>query len=330
MYKIVYNLYNKVQLGRIKKMRGNKEQTCLDKIRQEIFTNDGHPIYHPVTNKTYTEISDEEFVKEQDWFINSSCEKNYFGLLEEDRKEIAQILRLAKSNDNLNNFPDFVFDNGFIEHFQISSSKETRKGAKHIKQINRFNAQVNEDIEELKQEWNNTPSFDEVRSKHWAMTNPEHNHDFLIESFQKNWENHIESFHKYQGEKKIGIFLVEYTDFALGMHEEVYKDWINGMSQGDMREPESFKYYRLSRDKKLLNYLYKYRDEIKYVIFVSCNGYEIIQLDKIPYLLKLLPFEYNIYSMYVKTVSSLYNRSIKVDLDDKESNFGYDDESKEV
>lgn len=298
-------------------MRGNKEQTCLDKIKQGIFTNDGQPIYHPYANKIYIEVSDEEFMKEQDCFINSDCIKNYFGLLEEDRDEIEQILRLAKPNNNLNNFPDFVFKNGFIEHFQVSSSKDTRRGVEHIKEMKNFEKKVEDNIKKLEEEWSENPSYKEVRDEHWETSNPEHSHDFLIKSFQKHWESHIASLHKYEGKKEIGIFLVEYTDFALAMHEEVYKDWINGMSQGDMKEPESFKYYRLSRDKKLLNYLYKYRDEIKYVIFVYFKGYEIIRLDKIPYLLKLLPFEYNIHSMNVKTVSSLYNISIKTDLNNK-------------
>ena len=141
------------------------------------------------------------------------------------------------------------------------------------------------------------------------MDNPEHNHTFLIKSFEQNWTNHINSLHNYTGKKDVGIFLIEYSDYALSMVENVYEGWIDGMSQGDMREQEEFHCYRLTRDKVLLDFIYKYRDEIKYVIFVYQDGFEIIRLVNIPYLLKLIPWEYIIYPMTVKNVSSLYNVS---------------------
>ena len=125
------------------------------------------------------------------------------------------------------------------------------------------------------------------------------------------------SWEKYAGNKEIGIFMVEYPELALSMCENVYVDWINGMSQGDMREEEQIRCYRLSRDKKLLNYIYQYKEQIKYVIFVYCNGFEIIRLENISYLLKVLPWDYVIYPMMVQTVSSLYNISVPVDLDKK-------------
>ena len=49
--------------------------------------------------------------------------------------------------------------------------------------------------------------------------------------------------------------MIEYTEFALAMTEQVYAKWKDGMSSGDMREEEKFKFYRLSRDKKLLNFI---------------------------------------------------------------------------
>ena len=42
-------------------MRGEKEQQCLNIIREAIFTNKGQTIYHPFTGKTYQEVSDKEF-----------------------------------------------------------------------------------------------------------------------------------------------------------------------------------------------------------------------------------------------------------------------------
>lgn len=299
-------------------MRGEKEQECLELVKKAIFTNDGQPIYHIFTGKMYLEVSDEEFEKEQIWFVNSKCQKSYFGLLEEDRKEIEQILRIAQPNQNLNDFPDFIFERGFIEHFQVSSSRTTRKGAEHTKRMRCFTDKVNKDIEEIEKTWNEIPSFDKVRSNHWIIQNPEHNHEYLIKSFKRNWEKHLESLRKYTGNVEIGIFMIEYPEFALSMCENIYEDWINGMSQGDMREQEKFYCYRLSRDKQLLNFMYQNKKYIKYVIFVYYKGFEIIRLDNIPYLLKLLPWDYLVYPLTVNLTSSLYNISIPKNIEKKE------------
>lgn len=144
------------------------------------------------------------------------------------------------------------------------------------------------------------------------MNNPEHSHEYLVRSFENTWNHHMESYNKYEGEKKIGIFMIEYPEIALSMYENVYDGWISGMSQGDMREPENFKGYRLSRDKELLKFMYGYKEQIKYAIFVSYYDIEIICLNNIPYLLELMPWEYLIYPMVVNTISILHNISIPV------------------
>ena len=104
--------------------------------------------------------------------------------------------------------------------------------------------------------------------------------------------------------------MVEHPEISLAMCENVYSNWIDGMSQGDMREQEKFKDYRLSRDKALLNYMHDFRDEIKYVIFVNPQRVEVIRIENIPYLLQLMPWDYAIYPMHVCTIASVHNISI--------------------
>ena len=41
-------------------------------------------------------------------------------------------------------------------------------------------------------------------------------------------------------------------------------------------------------------------DKIRYVIYVYRDGFEIIRTDNIPYLLKLMPWDYMIYPMIVQ------------------------------
>lgn len=297
---------------------GKQEKRCLEVVKGGIFYKDGKPLYEPFTGKAYSnDLSEEEFQKNQIWFVNSECCKKYFGLLEEDRNEIERILHVIKENPNKTKFPDFIFFNGFIEHFHVTSSRINRKGAVHKKEMQQFQTKVSEESTIIKQEWNEVPSFDAVRSKHWAYDNPDHRYEFLIKSFQDIWNHHIDSLNKYDGNKNIGIFMVEYAEFALSMIENVYSNWINGMSHGDMREQEKFHCYRLSRDRKLLEFVYQYRKQIKYVIFVYQNGnsedFEIIRVDNIPYILKIIPWDFVVYPLGVKQVASIYNVSVPMD-----------------
>lgn len=294
-------------------MRGEQESKCLDFIRQAVFCKKGHPVENPFTHKTYLGVSDDEFKKDRILLVNSECHKSYFGLTENDREEFESILRTAKPNPDLSRFPDFVFDNGFIEHFQITSSKVTGKGATHTRKGSEFRRTVDTETKEIESEWSETPSFDEVRSKSWEFPNPEHSYKFLFTSFKSNWEHHMESYAKYTGSKQIGMFMIEYPEFALAMCENIYQDWIDGMSQGDMREQEDFKEYRLSRDKNLLQYVYQFKDEVQYVVFLNHMRIEVIRTENIPYLIKLLPWDYVIYPLMVNTVASVYNISVPAD-----------------
>lgn len=291
-------------------MRGDCESRCLNTVKDMVFCKNGQPMQNPFTHKTYLDVSNDEFKEDETLFVNSDCHKSYFGLVENDREEFERVLREAKPNPAASRFPDFIFENGFIEHFQVTSSAVTRKGSTHVKKENEFRLHVDTETEKLKAEWNETPSFDAVRSRSWTFTNPPHSYKLLENSFKNNWERHMESYKKYTGPKQVGIFMVEYPDSALAMCENVYQDWINGMAQGDMREQEQFNEYRLSRDKNLLQYVYQFKDEIKYVVFLNHTRIEVIRTENIPYLVKLLPWDYVIAPLMGKTVASLHNISI--------------------
>lgn len=292
------------------KERGVEEKKCFDFVKESIFYKDGEPIREPFHEKTYFEASDEEFERHHIFFINDNVHNIYFGLRKEDRIEFETLLRLAHENPRKSEFPDFIFPNGFIEHFKITSSHVNRKGAEHQRLEQQFIERVDRESKQLKEEWNTTPSFDEVRSSRWIFDNPQHSHENLIKSFRYTWNHHVDSMQKYSGHKEIGIFMVEYSECALAMCENVYEDWIDGMSCGDMRQQEKFREYRLSRDRKILEFIYTYKDDIQYTIFVNHNRCEIIRVDSIPYLLKLIPWEYVCRPMKTTHVSSLYNVSV--------------------
>ena len=139
------------------------------------------------------------------------------------------------------------------------------------------------------------------------MKYPEHSHKYLVNSFMKNWNSHLEGFQKYKGKKDVSIFMIQYSDMALEMYENVYEYWIDGMSNGDLRKPEKLNCYRMSMDKKILKYMYEFKDKIKYVIFVYGEKCEVIKLENIPYILGLIPWNYVIASkMNTMLISSTY------------------------
>lgn len=237
-------------------MKGEKEQKCFEIVKSD-FRND--------------------------------CPNIFFGLNYEEVEELNQILNETKANEELSKFPDFIFNNGFIEHFQITSSKENKKGSVHIKELNNFKDKVKK--EKLKIQFE-----DNQKSKHWVMKYPEHSYEYLVKSFKKNWNSHLEGLQKYKGKKDISIFMIQYSDRALEMYENVYRNWIDGMSNGDLREPERLDCYRITRDKEILEYMYKFKEKIKYVIFIYGEKCEIIKLENIPYILNLIPWNYDIAS----------------------------------
>lgn len=123
--------------------RGIKEQKCLDLVKRGFFWRDDVPCEEPFGHRTILNVTDDEFNNGLwQWLVNHECYKSCFGLLEDDRFEIASILRTAKPNERLSEFPDFIFQKGFIEHFQITSSKTTRKGAEHKKDEQAFQSAV--------------------------------------------------------------------------------------------------------------------------------------------------------------------------------------------
>ena len=251
-------------------MKGEKEQKCFEVVKND-------------------------FMKEYP--------TRFFGLNCEEIKNIKVLFATAKINEKISEFPDIILNDGFIEHFQITSSKENKKGAVHIKELTDFKSRIRKEMTEIQV----NRDFSE---KHWTMPYSEHSYENLVRSFKKNWNNHIESFEKYKGKKDISIFMIQYSDMALEMYENVYENWIDGMSTGDLRKTEKLNCYRMSRDKKILKYMYEFKDKIKYVIFVYGEKCEVIKLENIPYILGLIPWNYVIASkMNTMLISSLYRLS---------------------
>lgn len=212
--------------------------------------------------------------------------QNCFGLTIEDYSIIEKLLEEIVPNEKSNEFPDFIFPNGFVEHFMITSSKTNKKGAAHKIAKSIFQKENEELAKELSAQ-------QPIYRNHLEYSG--HSYSNLVKSFKSTWNNHINSLGKYHGKKGKGIFLIEYFDTAALSMAELKLEGVNELSIGDYPvKQENVDSYRLSRDKTILEWLYQFEDRIEYVIFLTEEHVEFIKLSNVLKLLTVLPYDYAI------------------------------------
>ena len=113
----------------------------------------------------------------------------------------------------------------------------------------------------------------ELYTRHMEMECPECSYDYYEKSFKKNFECHVKSLENYTGAKDIGAFLIEQSGAPITI----------------LKDNKFVDFYHLHMDEKMLDYLYDYKDKIKYVIFYHQTFCDIIALDNIPRLKCKIP-----------------------------------------
>ena len=207
----------------------------------------------------------------------------FFGVPIEEVEQLSTQLAQALPNQQPNEFPDFYIPNGFVEHFQITSSRETSKGSRQQRESNQFRHKVDQEIAKLKNAWENDAESN-YHEQSWMQAAPLHTHKNLLYSLEKNWRDHLQSFAKFAGNTTISIFLLDYTDRLLKMHQNVPPNLPDGCQWGDLPLPTSSCTYRLSRDKDALQWIYKNCNGIKYVLFTNHEIAECIKVENIPFI----------------------------------------------
>ena len=243
---------------------------------------------------------------------------------EDDIVHFENLLRLVKPNSAPSEFPDFTSDRGFVEHFQVSSSEITKRaGALHKKEYAEFQKVANQKERQLMDEMNEHPESGKIETLTQVFTYPRHSYEYFCTSFKKTWEHHAESLDQYGGCKDMAAFMIEYQEHTLHMCEDFSKLKLKEkISYGDLLKGERYSYYRLSRDKNILNYIYGYKDKIDYVVMVTGDELpEIIKVENIPELLKLNPHGFLIESaMYMSEMHYFSGMSVHIDEKDGEPN----------
>lgn len=217
-------------------MRGEQESNCLTRVKQQLDMDSVH------------------------YFCS-------------DPQRIIRIVKNAKPNPAQSNFPDFLFENGFIEHFQITASKETRKGAEHRKKQAQFCKEAEQQLQRMCSELNDAPLTNSLTCEIFEMEAPLYSYEMYAASFQKNWQHHIGSLQKYAGFRDVGVFLIEYQG-------PLFKVLKCGRFTG---------FYHLHQDTRILQYMAAYKDKISHVIFTDGQNCEVIELKYIPALLEQVP-----------------------------------------
>ena len=139
-------------------MRGEQEQKCLNTVKSILRT-----------------------------------KKNCLGCLDEN-DALLQNINSANANKQASKFPDFVFEGGFIEHFQVSASKETAKGSSFKQEESKFKIQTKKDCQENQRQWMNEPFRpNTITTIPHELTFDENSYEYFVNSFKRNFEKHIES-----------------------------------------------------------------------------------------------------------------------------------------
>lgn len=76
-------------------------------------------------------------------------EIRYYGISIEEQQQLHVLIDTAQDTDGeTTTFPDFIGENGWIEHFQVSSSKCNRKGNENNRKIASINRAIEKQIED--------------------------------------------------------------------------------------------------------------------------------------------------------------------------------------
>lgn len=238
--------------------------------------------------------------------------RSWHGISKSDYEEFNNLLMSVIANDTTTKteFPDFISQNGFIEHFHITSGKSTRKGY----DITTRKAKMQNNHESFRNNINNV--FPENNNNKILMS--QHHTSFCrendsIENFHKSfkncWENHINHLHNYRGKKHLSCFLIS-SDDVLAIYECM--DDENDIFFGDLARREKIKFC-LSYDVELLNYIYKYSGDVDYVVYYNINWsyVEVLKITNIPAIKKYLPkHKYELYPLMAVETLNTYGMHI--------------------
>ena len=199
---------------------------------------------------------------------SAQCEKEFDN---SDRSVMKYILISAKPNSDHNAFPDFFFDGGIIEHFEVTASNETPKGSRYKIDDAYYQRENDKHFKRLDKEFLESPHHPgTMRTETVEDTHECFSYESFIKSFKRNVEHHLDSLKKSKYANQIVVFLIEQQGASLGVY-------INNVFN---------RFYKLSEDRKILEYIKETLTDVDYIIFIATDRYEVIDLSKIDALIQ--------------------------------------------
>ena len=205
-----------------------------------------------------------------------------------------KVFNKTKPNENETVFPDFVFKKGLVEHFIVTSSKENRHGSSYKKYENKIKKQQKAYFEQKDNEFFNCSH--QTNTFTCSSVNnvfEDYSYDDFISSFKKHFDDHYSSLIRSKLNDDFVIFLIDYQGGRLCVYENNSFD----------------KFYNISDDRKILCYLKSKHPAINYVLFKSCDAFEIIDLSKIDDLIETSKDDLDVRG------GRMINHSIKIYID---------------
>lgn len=216
-----------------------------------------------------------------------------------DKNEVQEILpKIANviPNEKENDFPDFLSEGCFLEHFQITSGSDTRKGADAIKDAKQYE----DTIKKMKKRIYEDPSIEgPIYGAHILSPNVRHSEKNLEKSFFKHFDDHLDHLEKSQVKNdQIGVFLIEYDDARL-------MSFVRQGNENGQPHDEYIFHYNIN----VLKYLRQHKEKIQYVIFLKSMGtIEVISLSEIDMLIeKAEAIDHYAYEMSIWRSDYLFN-----------------------
>ena len=108
-------------------MRGKRERESLKRVKDYLFCHKEKQL-DLLMSPYYYEINDNDVLENIQTYVllRRDC---YYGVIFEDIEELFKSLLAAKENPEKSKFPDFILDNGWIEHLVRNKYKIKEKGA---------------------------------------------------------------------------------------------------------------------------------------------------------------------------------------------------------
>ena len=192
-----------------------------------------------------------------------------------DNERILGMLKSARENDKPNEFPDFICDGGFIEHFEVSPSKEGRKGSTFKREKSKAESETKEQFKE----WDAVFLASEAKPHTMQTASIENryegfSHLAFIASLRRNVSAHLDSL------KKQGLTGLANTAF---MGE-------NSGAKLCVYEGGAFsRFYTIRSDREALEVLRLCSPLVCYFIFVAGDSVEILDLSELDELILAAP-----------------------------------------